>query len=191
MIRRICFYGGPGCGKSTITAQTFAELKMRQYNVELVQEYIKEWTYYDRHPHSFDQVYIFGKQMHKEDIVLRSKVDLIVTDSPIFLTTCYAKKFQTPGWQHLIGLADEFDKHFPPLHVYLERGDKPYKSVGRYQDEAGAREIDQFVKAQLAESGRQYHSCEKLDIDQLVSWLQPTPEPEPKLIDRMADLLGA
>ena len=58
-IRRICFYGAPGSGKSTVASYIFAELKMLNYNVEFVSEYVKRWTFIKREPQPFDQVFLF------------------------------------------------------------------------------------------------------------------------------------
>ena len=56
---RISLFGGPGSGKSTTAARLFSELKERHYSVEHVSEYVKSWTYMNRKPKGFDQVYIF------------------------------------------------------------------------------------------------------------------------------------
>ena len=45
MIRRINIYGGPGVGKSTLAASIFAFMKKRGDNVELVQEFVKQFAY--------------------------------------------------------------------------------------------------------------------------------------------------
>jgi len=41
---RICLFGSPSSGKSTLASKIFSRLKVDNYNVELVLEYIKEWT---------------------------------------------------------------------------------------------------------------------------------------------------
>lgn len=171
MYRRICFYGGPGAGKSLEAASAFVSLKKQHRKAELVQEYIKNWAYEKRLPKSFAQVYIFGKQLYAEDLVLSNGVDLVVTDSPVFLGTCYAKKFQTPGWKQLVELSDIFDQHFPPLHIYLERGNKPYQTAGRYQKYEEALEMDRFVLQQLEETGKTYHRFETLTLEDIIKLL--------------------
>lgn len=173
MIRRICLYGGPGAGKTVEAAKIFAAMKIQHRKIELVQEWIKMWAYEKKVPESFDQVYIFSKQQRAEDRVLRRQlVDYIVSDSPIFLSACYAKKFQTPGWKQLMELSDIFDEYFPPLHINVLRGSKPYKSEGRYQSEAEAIEIDNFVKRQLVETGKTFHSFETVDVADLNKLLE-------------------
>ena len=45
-MKKVVFVGGPGSGKSTISAEVFVELKKRGANVELVTEWIRQdlWT---------------------------------------------------------------------------------------------------------------------------------------------------
>ncbi|GAF89325.1 unnamed protein product, partial [marine sediment metagenome] len=89
-IRRICLMSGPGGGKSITSNSVRSQLAFKGYDIELVEEVIKDWTYYGRSPQSCDSYSLQGKQMEKEDIRLRSGVDLIVSDSPLFLQYFYA-----------------------------------------------------------------------------------------------------
>lgn len=111
--------------------------------------------------------------MRKEDLLLRNgKVDIIVTDSPLFLSTCYAKKFQTPGWQSLISLTEEFDKVYPALHILLERGSKPYNTNGRYQTLNEAVQMDWFIKQALIDANKEFHTFETVTIDNVMPLLE-------------------
>lgn len=150
MIRRINFMAGPGCGKSTLAARTFAELKVRGHDVEHIPEYIKTWAHEGRKPQSFDQLYVFAKQVKAEDVILRN-VGLIVTDSPLLMNTAYSAFYKTPYYDHLVRLAQEFDRRFPPLNLFIERT-VPYVEKGRYQNHEQAVEFDNFLKKFLAEN---------------------------------------
>lgn len=153
MIRRINIMGGPGSGKSTLAAWLFAELKMNGINVEHAAEFVKAWSFIGRPPQSFDQIYLFGKQMHKEDIVLRSDPNvIIVSESPVLLSCCYAKTYGALGWQHLISLSKDFDNVFPAKNFFISRGDCPYKEEGRFQDYTKAIEMDECIKNTLIET---------------------------------------
>lgn len=147
--RRINFFAGPGAGKSTTSAWLFAQMKMDGYNVELVDEYVKNWAYEDREPTSFDQIYLFAKQARKEDLVLRNGVDFIISDSPLMLSASYAKKNTPNLFYPLRDLALQFDEVYKPLNIFLYRESKPYNSVGRYQTLEEAKEMDAFIEDTL------------------------------------------
>ncbi len=146
-------YGGPGTGKSTSAAYMYAYLKQYGTNAELVREYVKDWAWDGRKINNYDQLYIMGKQI-KREASLFGKVEVIVTDSPVFLGIIYADKY-SPKYiadgvkAGAIGFykqaAEEGHEH---VHVFLKRT-KPYEPAGRYQDEAQAKEIDEQIKQTL------------------------------------------
>jgi len=109
------------------------------------------------------------KQMHKEDIVLRSSHDVrIVSESPLFLSTCYAKMYNAPGWEFLYHLSCEFEKSFPSLNLFVDRGSLEYKQLGRFQTHQQAIEVDNFIKNRLDESHIPYKMIKYDDLDGLL-----------------------
>lgn len=147
MIRRICLYGGPGSGKSTLSAKIFHELKCRQFDVELISEYVKTWAHEGRRPISYDQLYVFAKQLKAEDVILRN-VQTVVTDSPLLMNAAYSRlyKFQCSG--EIIKICQQFDRDFPPLNLFTERT-VDYVNKGRYQNHNEAIDFDNFLKEHL------------------------------------------
>ena len=143
MIRRINFFAGPGAGKSTTAARTFAELKVRGHDVEHIPEYIKTWAHEGRAPKSYDQLYVFAKQLKSEDVILRN-VSCIVTDSPLLMNTTYSTLYNFQCAPDLIRIAQQFDRDFPPLNLFIERS-VDYNPKGRYQSEQEAYDFDQFL----------------------------------------------
>ena len=143
-IKRICFYGGPGSGKSTIASGVFHALKMRGYNIEYVPEYIKNWAYEGRTPKSFQQLYVFAKQLNQED-TLFPHVDLIATDSPLLMNTVYSEMYGFDGWKLLRDMAALYESRFPGLHIFLKRDGIPYQTEGRYQNYEEALEVDHKI----------------------------------------------
>jgi len=151
MIRRINLFAGPGAGKSTAAAAIYSDLKRRGYSVELINEYIKGWAYEAREVKPYDQLYVFAKQLRKEELVLRNGVDLIVTDSPILLSISYARKYGFKDWKALLDVACGFEKEYPSLNIYLDRGDCPYQEDGRWETRKQAVEMDRQIKELMEE----------------------------------------
>lgn len=143
MVRRINLFGGPGCGKSTLAAHLFARLKMSGYDVEHVSEYIKTWVYEGRKPQSYDQLYVFSKQLKAEDINLRN-VDLLVTDSPLLLNVAYSLFYGFQVTDQLAEIALQFDRDFPSINLYIERT-IDYVDKGRYHTESEAEKFDKHL----------------------------------------------
>jgi tRNA uridine 5-carbamoylmethylation protein Kti12 len=149
---RICLYGGPGIGKSTLAHTLISRLKQEfpALNAEFVDEWVKQWAYEGKRPTGWDQLFIFGNQVHKEERLLKNGIDLIIADSPVLLQCCYMHGL--PFQQQLIELSQMFDKQFPAIHVLLERQDfGNFNTVGRYQSNleeslAKDREIEEIVE---------------------------------------------
>jgi len=142
----INLYGGPSAGKSTSAAYVFYLLKSAGRSAELVREYVKDWAYENRKINTYDQIYFLGKQVRHESMLL-GKVDWLVTDCPIFMNVYYASKYTTPTLA--AGVKEMTQAFYQQTHddghrhinILLKRH-RPYVSEGRYQDEAGAKEID-------------------------------------------------
>jgi adenylate kinase family enzyme len=88
MTKVISLYGPPGAGKSTAAAGLYYFLKKKGYHCELVREYVKNWVWEGKTPGTFDQPYLWGKQLKYESICY-GKVDYIITDSPCALAGFY------------------------------------------------------------------------------------------------------
>ncbi len=140
---------GPAAGKSTLAAFIFTSLKAKGLSIELVQEYVKTWTYLDQKPQSFDQLYLFAKQCHKEDVILRSGVKLVVSDCPLILPCFYAYYNRLPGWNHLYSLDREFEHQYPSINFFIKRSEKGYDKVGRFHTEEQAKDIDRQLEGLL------------------------------------------
>jgi hypothetical protein len=156
-IRRINLFGGPGASKSTTAARLFAELKILGYDVEHITEFVKTMAYEGIMPKSYDQYYIFGEQLHKEDVVLRH-VNLIISDSPLLLSHVYAEYYGfNKGTECLLKMANQFEADFPSLNIYLERIGE-YNPKGRYQTLEQAKEVDSLILKALKNNTKE-HFC--------------------------------
>jgi predicted ATPase len=158
MKRVICLYGGPGTGKSTTAAHLFALLKQSGVNAELVCEYVKEWAWEGRKILDGDQYYFLAKQSRRERIRFR-RVDVMVTDSPVWLSAVYEQEFEQEPFicqmmidKHVQGARRHNVKH---EHVFLRRL-KQYNPNGRFQTEDEARRLDEKIKTYLDDHGIEY-----------------------------------
>jgi hypothetical protein len=97
----------------------------------------------------FDQLYFLGKQIRRESVPL-NKVDVLITDSPVWQGVVYATKYCTPHIQHAVRTATEC--YYAELaqqghtcrHILLTRA-KAYIQTGRFETEAQARELDGMI----------------------------------------------
>lgn len=166
---RICLFSGPGGGKSTLAARIFYELKIEGYSIELVREYIKKWAYEDRKPTSFDQSYIFGHQMHSEDLPLRNGIKNIVVDSPLIMNVCYGKRYNYPLWESLLEQAIVFEKKYPSFNIFLDRTGLDYQEIGRYENYEQALWMDGQIKNFMDEHLDSYSIFHTKDINGILS----------------------
>lgn len=116
---------GSGAGKSTNAARLFSMLKDKGVEVELVTEYVKDMVWEGRSKIFECQPYIFGKQLYKLKR-LEGCVDVIVTDSPIILSSIYDKENDEDFKKYIL---KQFSK-FNNLNYFLNRV-KPFNPNGR------------------------------------------------------------
>ena len=150
------FFGGPGSGKSTAAAYVFSKLKLAGYNVELVTEVAKDFTWDGALEILKDQIYIFGEQQHRF-FRCADKVDLIITDSPMFLTTIYNHDETIQASLNTLVL-DVINK-YENINIFLKRV-KPYNPIGRNQTEEESDEISERIKAALKDVGISFSTLE-------------------------------
>lgn len=148
----INLFGGPGSGKSTGAAYVFSQLKMLGINVELVTEAAKDLTWEEAFNNLRDQIYVFGKQQHR---IYRcaDKVDVIITDSPIFLSTVYNldKDIDENLYKLVIDVVNRYDNY----NVLLQRV-KPYNPIGRTQTAEESDNLTEIIESKLIESNQEY-----------------------------------
>jgi len=90
----INFFGGPGIGKSTQSAELFTLMKKNHMDVELTFEYPKIVAWEENYSTIKDQFFITANQ-HRNISRLYGKVKYILVDSPIILGT--VKSFNQNG----------------------------------------------------------------------------------------------
>lgn len=153
----ISLYAGPCAGKSTSAAYIYAKLKAQGKSVEIVREYIKDWVWDGRVPTTYDQFYILGKQIRRESSLL-GKVDVIITDSPVWLCGYYSNSVSPPlikaGVESCIqGYYQQvkIDNH-RHVHVWVNRP-PTFDPEGRWHTEEQSKYIDIELKPYLTDRG--------------------------------------
>jgi len=170
-IRIICFYGGPCTGKSSIASRIFADLKKIGANVELITEKVKEWTFCNSKPASWDQIYLQGVQISKLFYALNSGIQYVIEENPPFLNAFYAQEYGLPCYKYLFDIAKEFDSSFPSKNIHLTRHTQNHDNKGIYQTLKEAKEIDNKILSMLDQYKIRYNSCYAYDIVNLYRYL--------------------
>ena len=172
--------GAPGAGKSTLSAYVFAKLKMMGINCELVTEFAKDKVWEKNNEALSNQIYIFAKQYYRITRCV-GKVDVIITDSPLFWSPFYNKDpdIDEPLKELVAKIVAKYDN----LNYFLRRV-KKYNQIGRLQTEAESNEYGIHIKDMLKSFGIKFKEIdgdlmsadmivqdviEKLGITQLAS----------------------
>lgn len=147
-------FGAPGSGKSTGASYVFSCLKMMGVNAELVTEFAKDMVWDENYKalETEAQAYVFGNQLWR---ILRcvDKVDVIVTDSPLFLSVPYNKSTL---------LGDDFDKAVSSVFKsfnnlsYMIHRKKGYEKTGRVHSESQSDEMHEKISGCLLRENIEY-----------------------------------
>lgn len=164
--------GGPGTGKTTVASELFGKLKEKGYEVENVSEFAKELVWEGRSEAFDDRLYMHGEQNHRL-MQMNGKLDFIITDSPLFLTSVYNNYY----------LKDKFPKSYNKMidtvtsetfklynnKVYLLQRDTSYKVVGRRENKSTAEKIDVALNKYLKDNKIKYKNI-SLDnaVDEII-----------------------
>ena len=162
MSKLINLFGGPGIGKSGISAGLTYELKKRHISCNNPYEFPKRLAWDNNIPAIQDQLYVFANQ-HRGIAESFGKVDYIVIDSPILFSTIY-HTYYTEGYPAEF-YGEEFHKFVIHLHkqytsinILLERGDTVHNDGERFQNLKQSLEIDSLCKKILEDNDEIYHT---------------------------------
>lgn len=170
MINRVCLYGGPGVGKSTMAARIFARLKELHLPYELVDEAIKPLAWQKIQPQGFDSLWLLGQQIHMEDIILRSG-GRVVTGGPSIQQVVYMRMRNEEFSSDLFRVAQMFEHEHPAINILLTRN-VPYSADGRYQnDEEEARKIDELTRHLLKHSYVGYREFVPQQLEEIMKYI--------------------
>ena len=156
--------GGPGSGKTTVAAEIFSILKEKGYEVENVSEFAKELVWEGRQEAFNDRLYMHGEQNHRL-MQMNGKLDFIITDSPLFLTSVYnayyLKDKFPDSYNKMIDLVTLETFNLYQNKTYFLSRNTNYKNIGRRESEEVANKIDDLILNYLNINQIEY---KKLDL---------------------------
>lgn len=164
--------GGPGIGKTTISALLFAKLKLHQnkYIVEYVQEYAKQlvWT---KNFDTLNNQYFVSNHQYKLLKQMNNEVDYIVTDGPIILGIYYNlyNKDNISNVDKTKNFILRSYAEFNNINIFLNRGEFTYEQLGRIQTEDESREIDVILKHLLKQNSINFASFDASASDENIN----------------------
>ncbi len=136
-LKVINLLGAPGSGKTTTMNELFSLLKRDGHVVENAPEFAKELVWAHRLDELQNQLFVTGTQLNRLWI-LKDKVDIVITDSPVILGIQYA-----PAWLDkesfkdiLMNSTDQFDNKW----FFINRV-REYDPKGRTQTEEESNKI--------------------------------------------------
>jgi hypothetical protein len=142
-------FAGPGSGKSTFTGGIFWELKWDGVDCEMALEYAKDLVWEgSTEKLAKSQGYVYSKQHQRLNRVM-GKVDVIITDSPILLSTVYDELYNPNGFDPLFRqYVLQNHNRMRTVNFFIERH-KEYNPNGRLQSRDEAISVDRMVKSFL------------------------------------------
>jgi hypothetical protein len=130
------YFAGPGSGKSTLMADTFARLKWLGIECEMAPEYVKELVW-EGQKGPWDQEYLEAQQKYRINRLL-GKVKVVLTDSPLLMMMAYR-----PYVDRFDPIVDYFNM-YRNLNIFVRRK-KVYSPNGRVQTRAQALNFDKTI----------------------------------------------
>jgi len=123
----------------------YGKLKLKGLNVELVTEYAKDLVYDGTiNDVLHRQEYIFAEQ-HKRIARLES-VDVVITDSPLLLSTCYIPDNFT-GAEHFIKFVHETNNKYDNINILLKRTEHAiFRKEGRNHNQEQSVTLDHQIQ---------------------------------------------
>lgn len=168
----INLFAGPGAGKTTCAWEIAEKLKKLGYVVEYVSEYAKELVW-DGRTDMLDgsvknQMVLMYEQKRRIDRLI-GKVDFVVTDSPILLSSAYLA-VPNSSFNHLC--RDLFNA-YNNFSIFIERGET-FEKEGRIHTEEESKGLDCKIRS-LLEENEIYFGTYRFDtIDLSIKNMQTT-----------------
>lgn len=139
--------GGPGIGKTTISALLFANLKIKGYICEYVQEFAKKLVWLKDYDTLNNQFFVSREQYNLLKQI-DGQVDFLITDGPLIHGIYYNKynKDNNSNVDKVENFILNSINKFNNINIVLERVNRDYEKEGRIQTEQEAKDIDVILK---------------------------------------------
>lgn len=158
--------GGPGCGKSTVAAGIFCNLKTLGYSTELVTEYVKDIVY-DQNTKELDDQFLISAQQNHRLHRLNDKVQIIVCDASLLNGVVY-NKYHNIQDESLDSILIHRYNQYENYNFLLPRP-KDYNPLGRMQTINEALEIDECFIEVLNSLKVKYTDLRLADVNEVQS----------------------
>ena len=167
----INFYGSSGVGKSTLSLELTATLKKLGYNADYVPEYAKELVYQKNYALLSKPFSIFSTQKERIDLLVDNNLDIIITDSPLILSSFYGNKYNYSDelFEHIV-LHEHYK--YNNINFFVNRTVE-FKPEGRLENEEESDINSQNLLAMLQRLNIEYVDINSdTSIQDIVSYIQ-------------------
>mgnify|MGYP003312286977 FL=1 len=170
MTKIINLFGGPGIGKSSISAGLTYNLKKRHITCDNPYEFPKLLAWDENHSAIADQLFVLANQ-HRGIVKSYGKVEFIILDSPILLSLTYKTYYDKNGGDvypsNLYGetfnkLLIEINNKYDNINILLDRTKGIHNDIERYQNLEESIELDGEIENTLIQHSLPYH---KIKVD--------------------------
>jgi adenylate kinase family enzyme len=170
--------GAPGVGKSTISALLFANMKIRGYSVEYVQEYVKKLVWTGDFESINNQYYLSKKTFETlNQIVSSGSIEFCISDGPLLHGLVY--NIQNTNNTSNIEKTEKFIldciSKFNNINIYLEAvPGREYETAGRIHTEEESKQVGNLLKDLLQKNKIDYVSfpADPIHVDKIINYIQ-------------------
>jgi hypothetical protein len=144
--------GGPGCDKSLFSSAIILNLNLRHKSVEQIPDYAKSLVWQKDFEALKNQYQVAQRQFEMLDL-LDGQVQYLVTECALMQVLYYNNTYS----ENICDVAKtraqilNWYRRHDNINILVERGDKKYVQVGRFQNEEEARQIDLALRETLVQ----------------------------------------
>jgi nicotinamide riboside kinase len=157
-------YGGPGCGKSTMAAEIFTQLKKQNIETELVSEFAKDLIVQFGNDALSHQFYVTGNQAYRIWAAAQ-RMEVVVVDSPILLGPVYDQRNSIPFKE----LCLEYHNEFTNINLWLPRRHNHHLMNSRVHSLTQSISLDNRIHRLLEEMKVDLIDLSEVSLDQVIN----------------------